>query len=168
MGLERLAVFKARMHKRWVGGWAGGGGGLCAPEQGTGGLGFSRAKTPTAAQQQQWQRCSIAILTRKHRLRPGPTVTATALSCCGATPARASASSTQLAMAASWASCASLGTTPPQGAWMSACVASASPSTRPQPLTTATPVSSQLLSMPRTSGGCAGPAGWAAGACVGA
>lgn len=85
-------------------------------------------------------------------------VTATASSWSGVTPADASAASTQPSMAASCASCASLGTTPPQAAWMSACVARLSPSTRPLVLTTATPVSSQLLSMPSTR-----PEGWRGG-----
>jgi len=46
-----------------------------------------------------------------------------------------------------------LGTTPPQGACSSACVARASPRTLPSLETTATPVSSQLDSMPSTSKG---------------
>jgi len=38
----------------------------------------------------------------------------------------------------------------PHGAWMSACPAMSSPSTRPSLVTTAAPVSSQLLSIPKS------------------
>lgn len=102
--------------------------------------------------------------TRRHSESPGPMVTATASSWSGLTPAAWSAASTQPSMAAWCASCASLGTTPPQAAWMSACPARASPSTRPLVLTTATPVSSQLLSMPRMRAGRPRSGGAACGA----
>jgi hypothetical protein len=51
--------------------------------------------------------------TRRHRLSPGPTVTATAASWLGLTPAALSAASTVTSMAAACASRARLGTTPP-------------------------------------------------------
>mmetsp|Transcript_28232 Transcript_28232/g.61871 ORF Transcript_28232/g.61871 Transcript_28232/m.61871 type:complete len:217 (-) Transcript_28232:70-720(-) len=100
--------------------------------------------------------CSAAILrafltpTRRHKLNPGPTVTAIASNCVGSTPASASAFSTIPSMASSWAPCANLGTTPPHGACNSAWDARASPKMRPSAVTTAAPVSSQLLSIPRT------------------
>ena len=82
-------------------------------------------------------------------LKPGPTVTATADKSEAATPASRSAAATTSSMAALCASCARLGTTPPHGAWIASCDALASPSTRPSPVTTAAPVSSHEVSMPK-------------------
>mmetsp|Transcript_79896 Transcript_79896/g.214701 ORF Transcript_79896/g.214701 Transcript_79896/m.214701 type:complete len:310 (-) Transcript_79896:728-1657(-) len=68
--------------------------------------------------------CAAAICralrtpTSRHSPSPGPTVTATAESSAGATPARRSASSTVLSMALRCPSCARRGTTPPHCSWM--------------------------------------------------
>ena len=76
-------------------------------------------------------------------------MTATADKSEAATPASRSAAATTSSMAALCASCARLGTTPPHGAWIASCDALASPSTRPSPVTTAAPVSSHEVSMPK-------------------
>jgi hypothetical protein len=91
--------------------------------------------------------------TSRHKLKPGPTVTATASSCAAEMPACARAESTTRSIASLCAAWAMLGTTPPQGACSSACVARASPRTWPSLVSTATPVSSQLDSMPSTTKG---------------
>mmetsp|Transcript_10277 Transcript_10277/g.42494 ORF Transcript_10277/g.42494 Transcript_10277/m.42494 type:complete len:216 (-) Transcript_10277:162-809(-) len=93
--------------------------------------------------------CAATTPTRRHMERPGPTVTATASSRDASTPAFRSAVATTSSMAASCASRARFGTTPPHGAWMASCDVLASPRTRPSPVTTATPVSSHDVSMPR-------------------
>src|SRR4051794_34907780 len=87
---------------------------------------------------------------------PGPLVTAIASTSCNAIPAVAQARSTVGTIASRWARDATSGTTPPKRACSSTLEATASAS-RVWPRTTPTPVSSQEVSMPRTSGSCVMP-----------
>ena len=101
-----------------------------------------------------------SVPTRRQISRPGPTVTAIAsTSAAERRPARSSASATVVASAASCASRATPGTTPPHSSCRAACEASASPRMAPSLRTTATPVSSQLVSMPSTVNGAPPAAG---------
>src|SRR5690554_2665162 len=84
-------------------------------------------------------------------ISPGPAVYATASRSFGSMAACARTCRTIGASFAIWSRDASSGTTPPNGAWIAVWVASAS-ATRPRRVSyNATPVSSQLVSMPRTS-----------------
>src|ERR671916_3461483 len=83
--------------------------------------------------------------------RPGPAVTAIASMSLSVTPASARARFMVGTNASRWARLATSGTTPPKRACWSTLEASASAS-RVWPRTMPTPVSSQLVSMPRTSG----------------
>src|SRR2546428_3833832 len=82
-------------------------------------------------------------------MRPGPPVTATALSSRGPIPARVTASCTTWSMVSMWRRPANSGTTPPKRAWVSTCERTTSASTEPSARATAAAVSSQDVSMPR-------------------
>mmetsp|Transcript_22926 Transcript_22926/g.58527 ORF Transcript_22926/g.58527 Transcript_22926/m.58527 type:complete len:574 (-) Transcript_22926:1040-2761(-) len=102
-----------------------------------------------------WWRAAMVSAWRsptcRHRDSPGPTVTATALSCSGLTPASCRQPSTVAPMAAACASRATSGFTPPYCSCSPVCEAILCASTVPSPRSTAAAVSSQLLSMPSTT-----------------
>ncbi len=83
--------------------------------------------------------------------RPGPAVTATASRSDSCTPAVSSARVTVGTIASRWARLATSGTTPPKRACSSTLLATASASSV-VPRTIPMPVSSQEVSIPRTSG----------------
>ena len=83
--------------------------------------------------------------------RPGPAVTAIASTCSSPTPAVPSARRMVGIIASRWAREAISGMIPPKRACSSIELATESTSSS-YPLTRATPVSSQEVSMPRTSG----------------
>ena len=94
--------------------------------------------------------------TRRQISRPGPTVAAIAShSAADSIPARSSAVAIVRSSASTCASRARPGTTPPHSSWSLACEATHSPRMAPSERTTATPVSSQLVSIPSTVNGSA-------------
>src|SRR5688572_4227547 len=94
---------------------------------------------------------ALATPTSSAPARPGPLVTATASMSLRATPAVSAARSMVGTIASRWARLATSGTTPPKRACSSTLLATVS-ARRVCPRTMPTPVSSQEVSIPRTSG----------------
>src|SRR5665213_305754 len=89
--------------------------------------------------------------TSRHPARPGPRVTAMSSIPVGFAPAPSRARSRRCGSRSRWSRAASSGTTPPNSAWSSTCEWMTLARTRRPPATTATEVSSQLVSMARVS-----------------
>src|SRR6478735_1259861 len=94
---------------------------------------------------------ALATPTSSAPASPGPLVTATASMSFSAMPAVSTARSIVGTIASRWARLATSGTTPPKRAWSSTLLATVS-ARRVWPRTMPTPVSSQEVSIPRTSG----------------
>src|SRR5690348_45659 len=89
--------------------------------------------------------------TSRHPTRPGPRVTARRSTSAGLAPAFSKARSMSAGRRARWSRAASSGTTPPNSLWISTWVWMTLLRTRRPPSTSATEVSSQLVSMPSVS-----------------
>ena len=85
-------------------------------------------------------------------IRPGPIVQATASILDSSMPASTIARATTGLSASRWARLAISGTTPPKSAWISIWLDTTLEITSLPPITNAAAVSSQLVSMPSTSG----------------
>src|SRR5438067_8269369 len=86
---------------------------------------------------------------RRQPTMPGPRVTASRSRSPGSTPARTSAASTRPGSFSRWSRAATSGTTPPKERWSASWLWIRLASTRRPSSTTATEVSSQLVSIPR-------------------
>src|SRR5579859_6588692 len=89
---------------------------------------------------------------RRQPTRPGPRVTASRCRSFGSTPACSSAASTRPGSFSRWSRAATSGTTPPKDPWRATWLWIRLARTRRPSSTTATEVSSQLVSMPRVRG----------------